>query len=240
MPATRCVTRPAVWIPYEWGRSVNGVTYDGTGGRFGPFAGQLFLADLMYGGAIVRASVEKVNGQYQGACFPFWGQGLLGPVSLAFDPEGRLYVGGLTAPVTMALVAVNVLVYLITVGQGGGLSQPGGTVFNDGALVGVLVADGEWWRLVSAMFLHGSILHLAFNMFALYWLGATVEEALGSWRFSLLYFASGLAGSAGALLLSSAFDVTVGPYVALWRQARKTGQLPSPEALRQAGQQGAH
>src|SRR5947208_10278593 len=56
----------------------------------------------MFGGAIVRASVERVNGEYQGACFPFWGKGLMGPVSLAFDPRGHLYVGGITEPGWMA------------------------------------------------------------------------------------------------------------------------------------------
>jgi hypothetical protein len=100
--ADRPAARPAVWIPYGWARSINGVAYDHTGGRFGPFAGQFFLAELMFGGAIVRASVERVNGQYQGACFPFWGKGLLGPLSLAFDPKGPLYVGGITEPGWMA------------------------------------------------------------------------------------------------------------------------------------------
>lgn len=99
---TKSPAPPAVWIPYGWGRSVNGVTFDNTGGKFGPFAGQFFLAEVMFGGAIVRADVEKVNGQYQGACFPFWGKGLLGPVSLAFDPRGRLFVGGITEPGWMA------------------------------------------------------------------------------------------------------------------------------------------
>jgi hypothetical protein len=74
------------------------VAYDGSGGKFGPFAGQFFLAELMHGGAIIRANVEKVNGVYQGACFPFWGKGLLGPLTLAFDPKGRLFVGGITTP----------------------------------------------------------------------------------------------------------------------------------------------
>src|SRR5581483_2033464 len=56
----------------------------------------------MFGGAIVRASLEKVNGEYQGVCFPFWGPGLLGPLTLAFDPRGRLWVGGITEPGWMA------------------------------------------------------------------------------------------------------------------------------------------
>jgi hypothetical protein len=89
-------------VPYGWAKSLNGVTYDGTGGKFGPFAGQLFLAELMFGGSILRADVEKVNGVYQGACFPLWGPGLLGPVTLAFDPKGRLWVGGITEPGWMA------------------------------------------------------------------------------------------------------------------------------------------
>lgn len=88
----------AVWVPYAWAKSINGVTYDTTGGKFGPFAGQFFLAEVMEGGAIIRAQLENVKGQYQGACFPFWNRGLLGPVSVTFDPTGRLWVGSLTEP----------------------------------------------------------------------------------------------------------------------------------------------
>ena len=53
------------------------------------------------------------------------------------------------------------------------------------------------------MFLHGSIFHLAFNMLALYWLGTIIEQALGTPRFLLVYFVSGLAGSTGALWFGS-------------------------------------
>jgi hypothetical protein len=94
--------KAAVWVPYGWARSINGVAYDDTGGKFGPFGGQFFLAELMFGGAIIRADVEKVNGVYQGACFPFWGKGLLGPLCLAIDSRGKLYVGGTTEPGWMA------------------------------------------------------------------------------------------------------------------------------------------
>jgi hypothetical protein len=100
--ASKPTGKTAVWVPYGWARSINGVAYDTTGGKFGPFAGQFFMAELMFGGAIVRANVEKVNGEYQGACFPFWGKGLLGPLCLAFDPRGKLYVGGITEPGWMA------------------------------------------------------------------------------------------------------------------------------------------
>jgi len=122
----------------------------------------------------------------------------------------RRRAGSLAAPATVTLVAINIAVYMITVFQGAGIGRPGGSLFDNGSLVGVLVADGEWWRLVTAMFLHASVLHIAFNMFALYWLGTIVEEAIGTRRFLLVYFASGLAGSAGALVFSSPFAVTVG------------------------------
>jgi membrane associated rhomboid family serine protease len=114
------------------------------------------------------------------------------------------------APATMALVAVNVVVYMITAAQGGGINLPGGKLFSDWALQGLAVSDGDWWRLVTAMFLHGSMLHLLFNMLALFWLGSIVEQALGTPRYLIVYFVSGVAGSAGALVFSSPFAVTVG------------------------------
>jgi rhomboid protease GluP len=55
--------------------------------------------------------------------------------------------------------------------------------------------NGQWWRLVSAMFLHGSLIHLAFNGYALYILGPDVERMYGTARFAAIYFGAGLAGS---------------------------------------------
>ncbi|HKP17898.1 MAG TPA: rhomboid family intramembrane serine protease [Gaiellaceae bacterium] len=106
------------------------------------------------------------------------------------------------AIVTKILVALNVAVYLITVGQGGGLNDPGGRLFTKWLLYGPAVEQGDWWRLLTATFLHAGIWHIAVNMYALWWLGSAVEGAIGSVRFLLLYFASGLAGSAGALVWS--------------------------------------
>lgn len=124
--------------------------------------------------------------------------------------QARGRVSGVGAPVTSALIAINLLVFLITVGQGAGVNSPGGELFRKGALVGVLVGQGDWWRLVTAMFLHAGVLHIAFNMLALWWLGSVVEQALGPLRFLLVYFSSGLAGSAGALVISGLYTPTVG------------------------------
>jgi membrane associated rhomboid family serine protease len=131
--------------------------------------------------------------------------------------EARRTYGGFEAPATVALVVLNVLVYMVTVFQGSGVARPGGEVFEKGALIGAAISvDGDWYRLVTAMFLHASLLHLAFNMLALYWLGTVVEQALGTPRFLMLYFVSGIAGSAGALALSSPFAVTVGASGAIY------------------------
>jgi membrane associated rhomboid family serine protease len=106
-----------------------------------------------------------------------------------------------SAPITRALIAINLVIYLITASQGGGLTDPrGGSLYVRWVLYGPLVAHGGWYRLVTAMFLHASILHIAFNMYALWVIGTPVEQYLGRVRYLGLYFVSGLAGSAGGLL----------------------------------------
>jgi membrane associated rhomboid family serine protease len=104
------------------------------------------------------------------------------------------------APVTRILIAINIVIYLLTAAQGGGFNAPGGQLFDKMILYGPFVAHGDWWRLVTAMFLHASVIHIGFNMFALYLIGTPVEQYLGRARYIGLYFVSGLAGSAGGLL----------------------------------------
>ena len=87
-------------------------------------------------------------------------------------------------------------------GNGSGFWADRGYFFENGALAGPLVAHGDWWRLFTAAFLHYGPLHLGMNMLALFLIGSVVEQALGHLRFLALYLAAGLAGSAGALLLT--------------------------------------
>jgi membrane associated rhomboid family serine protease len=102
--------------------------------------------------------------------------------------------------VTMALIAINVAVAVVELGINGSFTN--NKVFVKGLLWGPFVSNGDWWRLVTAMFLHANILHLAVNMYSLYYVGSVLEQVIGRWRFLLLYFASGVAGSAGALVWS--------------------------------------
>jgi membrane associated rhomboid family serine protease len=75
-------------------------------------------------------------------------------------------------------------------------------VFRDFSLFGPAVANGEWYRIVTAGFLHAGLLHILFNMVALYFLGSLLEPGIGTPRFLGVYFVSLLAGSFGALLLT--------------------------------------
>src|SRR5262249_17557787 len=104
--------------------------------------------------------------------------------------------------ITKILIGLNLLVYLITVAQGGGINAPGGRLFDKFLLFGPAVKSGDWWRLITSAFLHGSVLHIAFNMLALWWIGGPVETVMGRWKYLALYLISGLAGAAGALLVS--------------------------------------
>ncbi|MDQ2700072.1 MAG: rhomboid family intramembrane serine protease [Actinomycetota bacterium] len=114
-------------------------------------------------------------------------------------------------PATLALVAINVVAFLITIATGsGGFSSVGGTLVNDFGLLGYAVADGEYYRLITGGFLHAGFMHLAFNMFALYFLGKVLEPSIGTVRFLMIYFSCLLAGSFGAILVSGSDVVTVG------------------------------
>jgi len=77
-------------------------------------------------------------------------------------------------------------------------------------MIPVAIAQGEWWRLITSTLLHGSILHLLFNMYALYWLGPQLERSLGHVRFAALYVLSALGGSVASYWFSDLRTVSVG------------------------------
>lgn len=105
--------------------------------------------------------------------------------------------------VTIALIAVNALAFVLSIGGGGGtLGRSGNRLATDWALFGPAVADGEWYRLVTAGFLHYGVIHVMFNMLILFQLGQLLEPVLGRVRFAALYLAALLGGSVGALVLT--------------------------------------
>ena len=139
--------------------------------------------------------------------------------------SGRTAYGGRRpgnpALTSQVLIGLNVLVWLLILVTGGRGSRlvdhlallPRGAVFRLGdnqlrQIVGV--SDGAPWQLVTSMFTHVDLLHVGFNMLALYVLGPQLEVAIGRARFLAVYLLSGLAGSATVMWFSSPVSQTLG------------------------------
>ncbi len=115
-----------------------------------------------------------------------------------------------TPVVTQALIAVNVVAFLIETASGAPLGGGGGgSVYFHGALFGPAITGSnpypfftgthEYWRLITSGFLHDGLLHIFINMVSLWFVGSALEPAIGRVNFLAVYFVSLLAGSFGAL-----------------------------------------
>lgn len=117
--------------------------------------------------------------------------------------------------VTMIILTINFGLYLATVvfsqrnGQGGGvLSVDGQTLLAFGAKYRIAIINyGQWWRLVTAGFLHGGLLHIGMNSWVLFDLGAQVEEAYGASRLIVVYFMATIFGFLLSTFWTSALSV---------------------------------
>ena len=130
-------------------------------------------------------------------------------------------VPGNPALTSQVLIAINAAVWLLILVTGGGSSQwvdrlgllPNGATFQfpDGSLQRIDgVADGAYWQLVTSMFTHADLLHIGFNMLALWFLGPQLEMMLGRARYLALYLLSGLTGSAFVYWLAPEHTATIG------------------------------
>jgi len=104
---------------------------------------------------------------------------------------------------TYILLVINIIMFVILEMNGGSTNVE--SLIKLGAKYNPYMIDGEWWRLISSMFLHIGFLHLVMNMLALYYLGVAVERIYGSTRFLVIYFLAGIAGS----LTSFSFSMNV-------------------------------
>jgi membrane associated rhomboid family serine protease len=107
---------------------------------------------------------------------------------------------------THTLIVINVLVFLAEVGTGVSLtgSNDHGWVYDHGVIVGPALVSPyhQYWRLLTAGFLHESIWHIGINMMSLWFVGQSLEPAVGKLYFTAIYFTALLAGSFGAVLLT--------------------------------------
>jgi len=138
-----------------------------------------------------------------------------------------------STPVTTALLALLGIYFAIEL-LTGALDDPFG-LLRLGANAPALIEDGQYWRLISANFLHGGWVHIFFNGMALYFLGLMVEKLLGSWRFLLIYLSSAIAGALGSWWVgpgplsvgaSTAIFGLIGAFLVI--HLRYWRQLPSP------------
>lgn len=120
-------------------------------------------------------------------------------------PQGqmvRVSLPKITPYVVYFLLGFTVLIFLLQ-----NLSQAllgDDYLFYFGAKINPLILQGELWRLITPIFLHANILHIGFNMYALYIFGPGLERSYGHWRFAALYFLGGFAGNVLSFLLTSA------------------------------------
>jgi membrane associated rhomboid family serine protease len=108
-------------------------------------------------------------------------------------------VGLATTPVTVLLIAANIAIYLL----GRGSVDAERWLVENLALIKLIAAD-EWWRTITAAFLHGSLFHVGVNMYILYLLGPQMERQTGSVTFAALYLAAAAAGGAVSVLTGPA------------------------------------
>lgn len=102
---------------------------------------------------------------------------------------------------TYILLAINVLIFMLLELVGDSTSTE--TLINFGAKYNPAIIDGEWWRIISSMFLHIGLFHLLMNMLALFYLGTMVERIYGSVRFLIIYMLAGIGGGAASFAFST-------------------------------------
>ena len=136
-------------------------------------------------------------------------------------------------PVTVALIAANLLVFVLMARvQWATWSLTHTDPLAWGANFGPATLDGQWWRLVSAAFVHFGLIHVSVNMWALWDVGRLLERVLGRWRYALLYLGAGAVGNLLSLAVLGNARVTGGAsgaifglygalLVFLWRERRQ-------------------
>jgi len=129
---------------------------------------------------------------------------------------------------TKLLIAINVVVFLFQVLRGA--TDDAAELVEMGAVYTPLLAEGEWWRIFTAQFLHWGGLHLSFNMMGLWILGRTVEAMLGFWRYIALYL---LCGAGGMLIAWTVYRLApdADPVILLGASASVMGLVGTQAAI---------
>ncbi|MBB5149843.1 MULTISPECIES: rhomboid family intramembrane serine protease [Ureibacillus] len=108
-------------------------------------------------------------------------------------------------PVVSTIIALNLIVYILTL-----IPIIGDKIFYSGMSVNRLIAEGEWWRVITATFIHAGFFHILFNMFALFLFGPELERISGKIRFFTIYLISGLFGNVATFIFQHLDYASVG------------------------------
>ncbi|ATP42044.1 rhomboid family intramembrane serine protease [Solibacillus sp. R5-41] len=114
-------------------------------------------------------------------------------------------------PVVSSIIAINFIVFIITLIPG-----IGEDILYAGMSVNAFIAAGEWWRIITSMFLHASFTHVFFNMFSLFLFGPELEKIAGKMRFLTIYFLAGIFGVAATFLTQDPYYASVGASGAIY------------------------
>lgn len=144
--------------------------------------------------------IPELNGKQKNERIDFYKESLKATLMKQKQETEKIFSYG--KPIfTYILIAMNIVFFLLLELAGGSTNIE--TLINYGAKYNpAIILDGEWWRIITSMFLHIGLLHLLMNMFALYFLGTAVERIFGSVRFLFIYVLSGIAGGLASFAVS--------------------------------------
>lgn len=108
-------------------------------------------------------------------------------------------------PLVATLITINLAIFIMTL-----IPNLRKEIFDYGVSVNGLIVQGEWWRIITSMFLHGGWMHILFNMFSLFLFGPELERMAGKGRFLAIYFLSGIGGGLATLLTQDAGYASIG------------------------------
>lgn len=122
--------------------------------------------------------------------------------------EGNNQTNFSRSPITLAIIGINVFMYIITAILSKNLiSSDINVLVQLGAKYNEGIAAGEYYRLITCMFLHGGIIHLVLNMYALYAIGPLIENIYGRTKYVIIYFISGICASLLSFMMSPSISI---------------------------------
>ncbi len=164
--------------------------------------------DCLYANTLLKrvpnVCVDNQLNDYSRHQLKAWGDTLFSELQDRERQQGQV----LRSPITLGLITINLAFFVATILFGGSTDTV--ALYTLGALIPAEVVAGDWWRLLTAAFLHFGPLHLSLNMFGLALLGPFVEKMLGTWRFLISYLITAI-GSMLALTLLTVSNIFVTP-----------------------------